>query len=337
MSRYTTELRYILQNDEWTDERLGLGDYPIFSENYRETLNAKIKNWFYFDEIGSETPARFAHRMRSLMHNIMPYYNQLYNSCLEEVLPFLTMRYNVKSVNDLNEILNAVKNNQSNTSNVNVSNTSTVNTDNKNSIDNGYSVGHNTSDNTSTNEDSVIDTRHTASMGLDAGRKTDYGDSTSDNLSVTSDTPEGFVQTSTITNGSFANTATKQHDDTSTSNLNLDNRSYNHDDFGYDTSTSNTNGSSKVNGTDDKSTMDTRLEAGVFNGDSSNSVSGIVDAIIDEINQQIKGQSQTGESDYIGFNGRTMSEMLLEWRKTFLNIDLMILKELEILFIGVLN
>lgn len=106
MSQYTTQLRYILENPMWTDERLGLSNYPIFDENYRNTLNQKIKDFYYFEEIGYETPARFCFKLRQKMNLIMPYYNKLYQSELLKIEPFL----NISTENELIEkVVSALK------------------------------------------------------------------------------------------------------------------------------------------------------------------------------------------------------------------------------------
>lgn len=91
MSKYTTQLRWVIEQEQGdvpysADERylqrvyrkLGLTEYPIFDEDYRDTLNAKILDHFYFREIGFETVAQFAWYMRRTMNEIMPYYNELY-------------------------------------------------------------------------------------------------------------------------------------------------------------------------------------------------------------------------------------------------------------------
>lgn len=93
MSKYTTQVRWIveqklddlkLNHDETNWDQvytvLGLDDYPIFDELYRQTLNDKIIRHYYFREIGFETAAQFKWYMRQTMHEIMPYYNQLYKS-----------------------------------------------------------------------------------------------------------------------------------------------------------------------------------------------------------------------------------------------------------------
>lgn len=93
MSKYTTQLRWIVEQalndqlaplteDNWhlCYKKIGLDDYPIYQEAYRQPLNNKIIRHYYTREIGAETVARFAWFVRDAMHLIMPYYNQLYES-----------------------------------------------------------------------------------------------------------------------------------------------------------------------------------------------------------------------------------------------------------------
>ena len=76
MAKYTVELYCLL--DRGYD--IGLSKYPIFDESYRESLNHKIEQHYYYREIGQETPDRFKRMMERTMNEIMPYYNQLYLS-----------------------------------------------------------------------------------------------------------------------------------------------------------------------------------------------------------------------------------------------------------------
>ena len=93
MSVYTVQLRYPVEQKlmdmglactelNWPScyGYLGLGDYPIFDEEYRSTLNDKIIRAYWLREIGFETFGLFRWHMRRMMHEIMPYYNQLYES-----------------------------------------------------------------------------------------------------------------------------------------------------------------------------------------------------------------------------------------------------------------
>lgn len=78
MSKYTVQLRYIIENNY----DLGLKDYPIHDESYRPILNQKILNHYKFREIGFETVAMFKHYLNTKMNEIMPYYKKLYESAL---------------------------------------------------------------------------------------------------------------------------------------------------------------------------------------------------------------------------------------------------------------
>lgn len=115
MSKYTTALRWCVEQkladlklpnveNNWFKiyDSIGLADYPIFDELYRETLNNKIIRAYYFREIGFETLGHFRWQMRRTMFEIMPYYNQLYNS--EDLItnPMLTcnMDYTEKWTRD---------------------------------------------------------------------------------------------------------------------------------------------------------------------------------------------------------------------------------------------
>ena len=64
-----------------------VGDYPIFDEEYRGVLNAKILKHYYTREIGEETVGLWKFRLNTRMNEIMPYYNQLYKSQLIKFNP----------------------------------------------------------------------------------------------------------------------------------------------------------------------------------------------------------------------------------------------------------
>ena len=58
---------------------LPLNSYPIFEEEYRQRLNTKIIDHYYFNEING-TPDRFSFYLRRKLNEVMPYFNQLYQS-----------------------------------------------------------------------------------------------------------------------------------------------------------------------------------------------------------------------------------------------------------------
>lgn len=103
MSKYTTLLRWPIEQrlDELglshTEQNwpqvygfLGLDDYTIFDESHRRTLNDKIIRRYYMREIGFETFGLFVWNLRTHMHEIMPYYNDMYLSQLMVTEPMLS-------------------------------------------------------------------------------------------------------------------------------------------------------------------------------------------------------------------------------------------------------
>lgn len=86
MANYTIELYKLLE----MGYKLPLDEYPIFDEAHRATLNDKIISHYYFREIGQETPSRFSFNLRRKMNEIMPYYNQLYESEMIKYDPLFT-------------------------------------------------------------------------------------------------------------------------------------------------------------------------------------------------------------------------------------------------------
>lgn len=103
MSVYTTQVRYICevaagytesQPLSKVDEiittaapKVFLGNWPIFDEEYRLSLEKKILRSYYMEEIGLETTALWQFRLDSKLCEIMPLYNQLYKSELLEFNP----------------------------------------------------------------------------------------------------------------------------------------------------------------------------------------------------------------------------------------------------------
>ena len=57
-------------------------NYPIFSDEYKETLETNIIKHFYLREIGTETFGQFKLLLDSKLNLIMPAYNKLYSDLL---------------------------------------------------------------------------------------------------------------------------------------------------------------------------------------------------------------------------------------------------------------
>lgn len=80
-------------------KQIGLSQYPIFNEEYRDILNGKIIDEYYNREICTETIDDFKLIIRRKMQQIMPYYNKLYESEALEYDPLSTMDIHSQGTN----------------------------------------------------------------------------------------------------------------------------------------------------------------------------------------------------------------------------------------------
>ena len=76
MAKYTITIKSLIDNNF----DFKLDSYPIFDENYRETLNQNILYHYYENEIGFETATLFRFYLNQKLNEIMPYYNELYKA-----------------------------------------------------------------------------------------------------------------------------------------------------------------------------------------------------------------------------------------------------------------
>lgn len=80
-------------------EDAGLDRYPLFKEEHRAILNEKIRNRFAMREIAYETANMFLFALHRTMNEIMPYYNQLYESEELKIDPLVTSDITVEQEN----------------------------------------------------------------------------------------------------------------------------------------------------------------------------------------------------------------------------------------------
>lgn len=110
MSNYTTQVRFICESYANLTESRGFIDiddildkswnkifsnFPIFDEQYRAELCKKILRHYYTREICCETVGRWKLFLSDKMKNIMPYYNQLYQSELLKINPLVSVNRSV--------------------------------------------------------------------------------------------------------------------------------------------------------------------------------------------------------------------------------------------------
>lgn len=179
MSKYSMELRHILDSGFGLDIGLGVDDYEIFDEDYRAILNNKIKKHYYFCEIGFETADVFKHYLNTKMNEIMVYYNKLYLSELLEVNPLLNFSRTI-----VNEKVTDTETNQ--------------NINNETTLDNTTTA--------SSNDTDVVNSTSTQTSELDS-TKTGQVTNTQSDEDVFSDTPQGLLPDNQVALNDYATEA----------------------------------------------------------------------------------------------------------------------------------
>lgn len=106
MAKYTITIKSLIDNNF----DFKMTSYPIFDEEYRESLNNNILFHYYENEIGFETAPLFRFYLNQKLNEIMPYYNELYNA-----QKLLLNQGNLFKNVDLEETFNRVNDTTTNT------------------------------------------------------------------------------------------------------------------------------------------------------------------------------------------------------------------------------
>lgn len=219
MSQYTTELRFICEslagheNTEYSSVNSVIQtaipfifdfDFPIFDESYRNILETKIIKHYYTREIGLETYGLWKLKLDTKLNEIMPYYNQLYESATLDFNPLWDTNYIRQNKRDNNQ------------------NTGTETSGTTEYTDNTTSTTENTSNITDNSETSQnVDNNHwdyysdTPQGGVDGLQDRNYltnaRNTTDNNTIATTDNRTSNTTTNGTTNsGTSGNTANSQ-------------------------------------------------------------------------------------------------------------------------------
>ena len=341
--------------------------YPIFDEEYRYVLNKKILIHFFTREIGEETVGLWLLRLEQRMEEIMPYYNQLYESELEEIKPFFNIDITTEGSKDYltkkkGTTTNKYTKDNTGTSDIdygeqgNSENTKDKTGTNRTGFVAGnvhtWEKGGEDNHEWGTKDDTALTSTKETITKNDKTVSSGTTDTTHTNSDVNrySDTPQGGLDGMKAIRG----------------NLYLTNATLND---GSEHTLTHTSGTEKTTGTDkDNTTVNsiagTKTDAKTqksHNWDrykeqntsdnttynfgehwretgKHNIENGYKDRT-DNLHERKDGSGTSNEDitntgtylEHIsGYKGnKTFAELLLEWRKTFLNIDAMIMKDLE--------
>lgn len=285
MSKYTTEVRFICEQKAGLEGCVGASDvdevldkswskvvtsgFQIFDESYREKLVKKVLKHYYLREIASETVGIWMLWMNTKFEEIMPYYNQLYESAKLKFEPFYDVDYTRSSQRDVTETEHGSYENKGQTESE------------------GSSTETGKTENTRTNKAH----NYVAEVGATGGIHKD----------LYSDTPQGAL-TGVDAETYLTNARKVTDDDTSRLETTTD-----IDDTDTDAGTSEVKGSNNQ-------TINSLLN-------NTNAKSGEKG---DTFSESVRGK----------MNGGSYSKMLIEYRDTFINIDMMVIDEFKDLFFG---
>lgn len=124
MSKYTITIKNLIDNDF----DFQMTSYPIFDEEYRETLNNNILNYYYEDEIGFETAPLFRKYLNSTLNRIMPKYNIMYQAQKD----LASNLYNTINITEMTKTTNESNTSSNSNSTSNSTSTSQATQDAKN-------------------------------------------------------------------------------------------------------------------------------------------------------------------------------------------------------------
>ena len=333
MSKYTTEVRFICERYAGLEESVGYENvdevisnsrakifdfkYPIFDEAYRPVLETKILNHFYTREICEETVGLWKLRLKSKMNEIMPYYNKLYNSELLEFNPLYDVDY-YREGNKNGEEANTTSNSLNRTS---------------------TNSGSDRTAGSTTNSGRDIRATDTAEGGRDV-RATDTERGGTDRTTGTardkysewnlySDTPQGGIEgiqgaenePSLLDDGYLTNARHILHDGDGTTSSST-------------TTYGGTIGEDETISYGKTRDEDETVTYGKTTADDHTTTYGSKNVTADTGNVAFDGNTteEYAEHVYGKMPGRSYPKLIEEFRNTFLNIDMMVIKDLKPLF-----
>lgn len=347
-------------------------DWPIFDENYRVPLEIKILRHFYTREIGEETFGLWQLRLCDRLNVIMPYYNQLYRSELIKFNPMYDVDLTTEherandGVMNRSEHADFSKEEQSERDNkrnsVDDGSNETDFVGSKNSTGTNEQIEGMSSNNESTGSEKSTSNSKNWATNVSSSDGVNEGTRSNKNVNRFSDTPQGNVSIGNAPEGSAGGTdgnvdvdsvfgngyltnVTIVDDKTNTIDKNkseslsddtsegLVNQTINRND--NTTNKTDRSLSGVDDRTDDERSSTKNYTSNVHDSNENEKVTGSGSHTND-----VAGKTTTmNTEDFIQRvsgkrGGLTYSKMLDEFRKTFLNIDRMILNDLESLFIG---
>lgn len=311
MAKYTVTIYELIQSG-WDFD---LKNYPIWSEQYRQSLNKKILDHYMFREIGFETPQMFNFYINRTLNEIMPYYNQLYETTILDFDPL--SNYKIDETINYDEIVKLIS-----------------------SIDNEtqYKDDTDTGFDGKTSRDITSITHNDSSGTTDTNTNTDsnsnqsgnsHSDTSTTDLYVEngrySDTPQGMLSKGFMSDDTWASAANQK--DTS-NNGNNNQTTINETDTDSKQTTESNTKTSAVNDINQSDTGDV-----ITNNNTTTSSNGSGTSNTDTKSNTDKDSNRHRVAS--GYMGITPYEIIKQMRDLIINIDMMIIDDLSELFMGI--
>lgn len=303
MSKYTTEIRFLVEMNsesslpitkrvEQACPRIFNFDYPIWSLDYKKTLEKKILMHYFTKEIGFETVGLWKLYLEERMNLIMPYYNDLYTTVSNKYDWLEDINLNENYTGDKNTKINSNENMKMNLTENATNDAKTDITDKTTNVLDGLSsdTGKDTTDSTLAENKKETTTKKSSDLksdlpqanyqGLDYGTELNEGTGNSEVTGTNNSTSHSTVD--------HSNTVTTKNT-TSNDNTRTDNT------LAHVNKTANNENNTNAESTSLTNDLFTRITKGL-NG------------------------------------SRSKTQLNVEYRESLINIDKMVIEELKDLF-----
>lgn len=341
MSKYTTEVRFICEQlagyPDPDKEKPGFSnvdsilevaapklfdfDWPIYRESERVPLEIKILRAYYTREICEETVGLWKLRLQNRLCEIMPYYNQLYLSTELQFEPLQDTNWTKIHANQ-----------GSLTENEHTDYTDDITKTEATTYGKTETKGYGGSDTSTVDYGKKDTTTGSTTYGSTVAKENTETFDTTDTITKTgqnlySDTPQGGL--TGISNNTYLTNATLTSDNETDKKTGTITNSGTEKKTGSD----GTSGSSTLSGTDTTTTKHSGSDTLTYGGSDSSKENTTTDA--DTVKTTENATTDDGTETMTGKVGtKSYSEMLIEYRKTLLNIDKMVIDDLAGLFFG---
>lgn len=338
MAYYTTEVRTICESALGLNEHVGYSeidnmltnaaplvfdfDFPMYDEAYRLPLEKKILKHFFTREIGAETVGLWKLWLDEKLNLIMPYYNELYKTTMIEYNPLYDTELKTNQVK-------SGESGKTNLDNERSDRKANENNDLRHTIERKNTGIENERTKSEINEQTQNDgSANKNNSGIKNDRGETHSVGTDSNVNRFSDTPQGalsdlredrYLTNATLDNGNNTNDTNNKQSSVTAGNEkqtthNLENKTGN-----------NENKRSKINN-DNENVIELNTGGRLRNELGARSRIG---------KEEIKN-TEAYVNFVVGSNGSTTyPAKIMEFRKSLLNIDAMIIEELNELFLGI--